>query len=676
MNNFIFMCPNCLADKQTAKQCPSCGYEETLSQQNPLYIKPRTILNQRYLIGNVIGHGGFGITYISWDIKLKRKIAIKEFLPTTLATRIEKNEGDNTRYTVTHTGNQAQAFQLGLKKFLKEARILAGFAHENIVRVIDYFESNNTGYIVMEYVGEEDLSKLIKQRSDKRLSVEEALEIFLPILNALKVVHVAGIYHQDISLQNIRMVAGKKPVLIDFGAARFIVGEVSQSLDKIFKPGYSPVEQITSSGKIGPWTDIYACGAVLYAMIVGELPPQSLDRLEQDDLIPPLEKGVKISSSVNNVVLKALSVRIGDRFQTADEFEQALRVKNLNPISTIPKKRLLVVGGGVFFAAAMAVGVGVANFNTPLKNNPAPSQPQVEREEDQALKQAEMEAEIEKLKQARFKAEQEARMAREARFKAEQEAKMEAEIEKLKQARFKAEQEARMAREARFKAEQEARMASEEKARREAENRRQQAPVDLVREYYEDINRGDADSVVSKWKSPNEKKLRSIVTGKSQCKINEIGLKNLYLNQAQVSIDVTCRQRWAGTFELEKVWGEWKITKIKLSASEKTVRHDREAENRHQQAPVDLVREYYEDINRGDANSVVSKWKSPNEKKLRSIVTGNSQCKINAIGLKNLYSNQAQVSIDVTCRRRWAGTVELEKVWGKWKITKQNLSEK
>jgi formylglycine-generating enzyme required for sulfatase activity/predicted Ser/Thr protein kinase len=350
MNNFTHICPNCFADKQTAKQCPSCGYEETLTEQNPLYLKPRTLLNQRYLIGTVIGHGGFGITYMSWDCKLERKIAIKEFLPTALATRTSETSDGKTKYTVTAISEQAEAFKIGLKKFLKEAKILASFTHDNIVRVIDYFENYETGYIVMEYVGQEDLSQFIKRQSEKRLTVAQALEIFLPILNALKVIHANGIYHQDISLQNIRIVDGNKPVLIDFGAARYIVGEMSQSVEKVFKPGYSPLEQITTRGNIGPWTDIYACGAMFYAMIVGKLPPQSIDRLDQDDLIPPNQQ-IEISPALNDAVLKALSVRIGDRFQTAEEFETALK----NPPKAKKKKRLLAVAGGVFLVVAIIV---------------------------------------------------------------------------------------------------------------------------------------------------------------------------------------------------------------------------------------------------------------------------------------------------------------------------------
>ncbi len=188
MNNFINVCPNCFAEKQIETQCPTCGYEETLSEQNPLYIKPRTILNQRYLIGNVIGHGGFGITYIGWDTTLERKVAIKEFLPTTLATRLSEMNGGYIRYTVRSTGNQEEAFKKGLEKFKQEARILAELTHENIVRVLDYFEAYNTGYIIMEYVGQEDLSQLLKRQPEKRLSVEDAIGIFA-VLSALKVIH-------------------------------------------------------------------------------------------------------------------------------------------------------------------------------------------------------------------------------------------------------------------------------------------------------------------------------------------------------------------------------------------------------------------------------------------------------------------------------------------------------
>jgi serine/threonine protein kinase len=367
-------CPNCFADKQTATQCPSCGYKETLTEQNPLYLKPRTLLNQRYLIGNVIGHGGFGITYMSWDCKLERKIAIKEFLPTALATRTwETNEGQ-IKYTVTAIGAQKEAFKIGLKKFLKEAKILASFTHDNIVRVIDYFENYETGYIVMEYVGQEDLSQLVKRQPEKRLPVAAALKIFLPILNALKIIHANGIYHQDISLQNIRMVDGHKPILIDFGAARYIVREISQSVERVFKPGYSPVEQITSRGKIGPWTDIYACGAMFYAMIVGKLPPQSVDRLDQDDLIPPNQQ-IEISTALNDAVLKALSVRIGDRFQTAEEFATALK----NSLKTNKKKRLLAMTASVFLVIAVAtVGVIVfdpfhLNWKIPIISDSKPS---------------------------------------------------------------------------------------------------------------------------------------------------------------------------------------------------------------------------------------------------------------------------------------------------------------
>jgi serine/threonine protein kinase len=305
-----------------------------------------------------------------------------------LATRTSETNGEETKYTVMAIGNQEKAFEMGLKKFLKEAKILAGFAHENIVRVLDYFESHDTGYIVMEYVGQEDLAQLIKRQPEKQLTVAQALDILFPILDALKVIHANSIYHQDISLANVRMVDGKKPVLIDFGAARYVVGEISQSIEKVFKPGYSPIEQITGGGKMGPWTDIYACGAMFYAMIIGELPPQSIDRLERDDLIPP-DQEIEISPSINDAILTALSVRIEDRFQTVEEFETALNI----PTPTNHKKRWLAVArDALIVVVIMAVGITIfeyfrSNQKTPSVNDSdydsevSPQLSQIEQEE-------------------------------------------------------------------------------------------------------------------------------------------------------------------------------------------------------------------------------------------------------------------------------------------------------
>jgi len=211
-----------------------------------------------------------------------------------------------------------------------------------------------------------------------------------------------------------------------------------------------------------------------------------------------------------------------------------------------------------------------------------------------------------------------------------------------------------------------------------ADEKRRQAPVDLISSYYADINRGDADSVIRKWKFPNRKKLRSLVTSGANCRVNNAELANFQSDYAKVSISVTCRRRWAGTIELENVHGNWKIVRIDLRiiAAEQT-RREHEAtkatDEKRRQAPVGLILSYYADINRGDVDSVISKWKFPNRKKLRSLVTSGAYCRVNNAELAKFQSDYAEVSISVTCRRRWVGTIELENVQGNWKIVRLNL---
>lgn len=308
-------CINCLQTKGNNIRCPKCGYDERKYKVHPLYLKPKTILNNQYLIGKTLGQGGFGVTYLGQDLLLQKKVAIKEYLPAALATR------DILSSAILPIN--LDAFQQGLEFFLEEARHLAKFDHPNIVHVINFFQENNTGYMVMEYL--EGISPIdILNKAGGYLTVNQALEIILPIFNALATVHEQHIYHRDISIQNIIILEDNRPVLIDFGAARYIVGEYSHSLDLVLKDGYSPLEQYSSRGKIGPWTDIYASGALLYQMITGELPPAATDRSCQDNLISPAEKGIDISSQVNAAIMRALAIKLEQRFHSVEEFKAAL----------------------------------------------------------------------------------------------------------------------------------------------------------------------------------------------------------------------------------------------------------------------------------------------------------------------------------------------------------------
>lgn len=307
------LCFYCLQPKSPLEiPCPHCKKDESSFDFHPLYLKPKTILKAQYLIGKVLGQGGFGITYLGVDIHLHKFVAIKEYLPTTLATREETH--------VIPLQNHTKNFRKGLHSFLEEAQHLARFNHPHIVRVLNYFEDNKTGYMVMEYIDGETPASLLKKKGGK-LSVEQTFAILLPILDALEIIHAQHIYHLDISAHNILIDKNHLPILIDFGAARSInvLNENTHTLTLVLKAGYSPPEQYSGKGKIGPWTDIYACGALLYFLLSGKLPPAATDRLQNKQL-----ENLDVSPHLNKVIQQALQLKIEQRFQNVQAFRNAL----------------------------------------------------------------------------------------------------------------------------------------------------------------------------------------------------------------------------------------------------------------------------------------------------------------------------------------------------------------
>lgn len=322
---YLHICINCMEEKGENPVCKHCGYDERKFEQHPSYLKPRTFLNNaRYILGKNLGGGGFGTTYIGFDTVLSQKVVIKEYFPSVLVTR------DIDRATVIPLNvEKSEFFREGVKLFTEEARMVAKFSQNaHIVNVYDCFEGHGTGYIVMDFLEGDDLAAFLKKKGGK-IPLGDAQQIVFPLLDALKEVHSKKLYHRDISPQNIIFTPDTGPVLIDFGAARYVVDEQSRSLDIVVKPGYSPLEQYSSAGKIGAWTDVYACGATLYQMITGEIPPPALDRLGKDDLQPPSRILPELPQNISkkkldDAILHALAVRIEDRFQTVDEFKAAL----------------------------------------------------------------------------------------------------------------------------------------------------------------------------------------------------------------------------------------------------------------------------------------------------------------------------------------------------------------
>ena len=230
-----------------------------------------------FRIIDILGVGGFGITYKAEDTRLGRLVAIKEFLPVELAAR-----GTDSKTVMPRT-NVADDYQYGLKKFLDEAKTLAGFNHPNIVKILTFIELNGTAYLVMEYVEGEALDEHLKKiHFTGNMAESRIREIIEPILNGLSEVHKAGLLHRDIKPGNIYLKNSAndkcEPMLIDFGAARQSVGEKSKSISAIISQGYAPPEQYTTRGKQGPYTDIYAIGAVMYYLVTGEKPVDSTDR--------------------------------------------------------------------------------------------------------------------------------------------------------------------------------------------------------------------------------------------------------------------------------------------------------------------------------------------------------------------------------------------------------------
>ena len=316
------ICLGCMQEKGDAEVCPYCGYREGTPPLAPHYLRPGTVLAGKYLVGRGLGHGGFGTTYIARDQVLGIKLAIKEYLPQDCASR-----APGSNMVVPFSGDGAKRFADGLESFLQEARTLARFdGSPNIVGVRDFFTENGTAYLVMNYLEGITLKQYLVRSGGKPVPFEKMLGILLPVMDALRTVHAAGLLHRDVSPDNIFLTTSGQVTLIDFGAARqsMNLNVQQQSVSVILKPGYAPEEQYRSHGRQGPWTDIYALGATMYRTLTGRIPPEALDRLENDTLVPPSKLGIRIPAYAEAAILRAMAVHAENRFQTVDEFRAAL----------------------------------------------------------------------------------------------------------------------------------------------------------------------------------------------------------------------------------------------------------------------------------------------------------------------------------------------------------------
>lgn len=309
------ICFWCFKSRGNQPVCPHCGYVQSDAPEQAYQLAPGTILQKRYIIGVSIGFGGFGITYKAFDAMLRMIVAVKEFYPAGLVNRAggEKKVG-------IFSGEKKAEFQKQLARFLEEARNMALFSKEqDIVNVFDFFQENQTAYIIMEYVDAPLLKDELKKR---RFSKEEAGGYMLALLEALEKVHGHGIIHKDISPDNIFLTGEDTIKLFDFGAARLEGSERTEAV--VVKAGYTPPEQYTSQDEQSLSMDIYAAGAVFYEMLTGTKPVDSRDRMIKDELRQIRDFGIRVDDYLQRIIFKAMALEPRLRFQTAGEFKDAL----------------------------------------------------------------------------------------------------------------------------------------------------------------------------------------------------------------------------------------------------------------------------------------------------------------------------------------------------------------
>ena len=322
-------CMNCMKEYEEGQaKCPRCGYVRGTRPREIYHLYPEMELADRYIIGTVVGFGGFGVLYRAWDRKLEHMVAIKEYYPAGMVTRIP-----GQKEVILYTGKKHDEYKNGLTRFLDEARNTARFSsNPNIVNVFDFFEENGTAYMVMEFLEGVSLKEYIS-RAGGRLPWQQAVEIGLRIIDALKDVHGAKILHRDLSPDNVFMCDDGKIKLLDLGAARFTGLDDEKTRTIVLKMGFAPPEQYRSKSQQGPYTDIYALGATLYRAITGQTPDESVNRQDsinhnEGDTLKPMSQFVEgIPGYLDNAVLRAMALEPTLRFQNVQQMADALQNK-------------------------------------------------------------------------------------------------------------------------------------------------------------------------------------------------------------------------------------------------------------------------------------------------------------------------------------------------------------
>ena len=341
----INRCFGCM-ENITEYPCPKCGYDPEKNRPTDYVLHPGAILKGKYLLGRTLGQGGFGITYVGWDLALERKVAIKEYFP---AGQVSRYPGKTVLQWYTSERSR-DARQTGMEMFLKEARKMSRVdTIAEIVGVQDLFQENETAYIVMDFIEGETLKDRLKRTGP--MGWEEAKLIFLPVAEAMEKVHQAGLIHRDISPDNLMLTPEGGVKILDLGAAKDLNLNAGASSVQVAKGGFSPLEQYTQRGGSGSWTDVYALAATLYYTLTGTVPPAAVDRVEEDNLRWDLPALAALPENVTAALKSALVLRTKERTQTMREFSNQLhkkRKKSRLPILATAAVLVLLVGGFVW----------------------------------------------------------------------------------------------------------------------------------------------------------------------------------------------------------------------------------------------------------------------------------------------------------------------------------------
>lgn len=364
------LCYSCFKKAERTNICPYCGQPYEKKTRDLSMLLPGTVLMDRYIIGHSEGSGGFGIVYRAWDTKLETIVAVKEFFAHRYMSRIpgESQVTINDKFLPEYTYRK--------ERFLEEARTMAQFGnHKSIPNVFELLETNGTVYIVMELLSGKTLNRYLRENQGT-VDLDLALMIMQEVGNALRSLHEKKIIHRDVAPDNIFLCTDGvlRVKLMDLGAAKLNDEKGDTVKDIVIKSGYSPIEQYVGKKNYGPWTDVYALGATLYMILTGEKPVDAAERKMGATLPAPNELNPEIPTKLNNAILRAMAVDPSLRFQSMDQFLEALRGEEqvLTPEEESSRRKKLrngitAVAGMVLLAALVFAGIWYFNVSNRLQ---------------------------------------------------------------------------------------------------------------------------------------------------------------------------------------------------------------------------------------------------------------------------------------------------------------------